>query len=67
MLVDHARARHCGQVRQGDVVDDMVLEDMPVIPWGYGGFNSANTSAVTNVVKDGPFDQWALEKVQVVQ
>ena len=41
--------------------------NMPVIPWGYGGFNSVNTSAVTNVVKDGPFDQWALEKVQVVQ
>jgi len=47
--------------------DDMVLEDMPVIPWGYGGFNSVNTASVTNVVKDGPFDQWALEKVQVVQ
>jgi hypothetical protein len=43
-----------------------VLEDMPVIPWGFGGFNSINQPTVTNVVKDGPFDQWALEKVQVV-
>jgi oligopeptide transport system substrate-binding protein len=47
--------------------DDLVLEDMPVIPWGFGGFNSINQPTVTNVVKDGPFDQWALEKVQVVQ
>jgi ABC-type oligopeptide transport system substrate-binding subunit len=47
--------------------DDMVLEDLPVIPWGFGGFNSVNQPTITNVVKDGPFDQWALEKVQVVQ
>jgi oligopeptide transport system substrate-binding protein len=46
---------------------DIVLEDMPVIPWGFGGFNSINQPTVTNVVKDGPFDQWALEKVEVVQ
>lgn len=47
--------------------DDLVLEDMPVIPWGYGGFNSVNATTITNVVKDGPFDQIALEKVEVVQ
>jgi oligopeptide transport system substrate-binding protein len=47
--------------------DDLLLEDMPVIPWGFGGFNSVNQPTVTNVVKDGPFDQIALEKVQVVQ
>jgi oligopeptide transport system substrate-binding protein len=47
--------------------DDLVLEDMPVIPWGFGGFNSLNQPTITNVVKDGPFDQIALEKVQVVQ
>ena len=47
--------------------DDLLLEDMPVIPWGFGGFNSVNSPNVTNVVKDGPFDQVALEKVQVVQ
>jgi ABC-type oligopeptide transport system substrate-binding subunit len=47
--------------------DDIVLEDLPVIPWGFGGFNSVNQPTITNVVKDGPFDQWALEKVQVVQ
>jgi oligopeptide transport system substrate-binding protein len=47
--------------------DDLVLEDMPVIPWGYGGFNSVNGATITNVVKDGPFDQIALEKVEVVQ
>jgi oligopeptide transport system substrate-binding protein len=47
--------------------DDIVLEDMPIIPWGFGGFNSVNQPTITNVVKDGPFDQIALEKVQVVQ
>jgi peptide/nickel transport system substrate-binding protein/oligopeptide transport system substrate-binding protein len=47
--------------------DDLVLEDMPVIPWGFGGFNSVNAATITNVTKDGPFDQVALERVQVVQ
>jgi len=47
--------------------DDMILEDMPVIPWGFGGFNSVNQPTVTNVLKDGPLDQLALELVQVVQ
>jgi len=47
--------------------DDIVLEDMPVIPWGYGGFNSINQPTVTNVTKDGPLDLLALERVQVVQ
>lgn len=47
--------------------DDLVLEDMPVIPWGYGGFNSINQPTVTNVTKDGPLDLIALERVQVVQ
>jgi peptide/nickel transport system substrate-binding protein len=46
--------------------DDIVLEDMPVIPWGYGNFNTVNLPTVTNVVKDGPLDVLALELVQVV-
>jgi ABC-type oligopeptide transport system substrate-binding subunit len=46
--------------------DDLVLEDMPVIPWGYGNFNTVNLPTVTNVVKDGPLDTLALELVQVV-
>ena len=46
--------------------DDLVLEDMPVIPWGYGNFNTVNLPTVTNVLKDGPLDQLALESVQVV-
>ena len=46
--------------------DDIVLEDMPVIPWGYGNFNTVNLPTVTNVIKDGPLDLLALELVQVV-
>jgi len=46
--------------------DDIVLEDMPVIPWGYGGMNTVNLPTVTNVLKDGPLDMVALELVQVV-
>jgi oligopeptide transport system substrate-binding protein len=46
--------------------DDMVLEDLPAIPWGFGGTNYVNQPTVTNVLKDGPFDQIALDKVQVV-
>ncbi len=47
--------------------DDMILNDMPVIPWGYLGFNTVNQPTVTNVLKDGPLDELALELVQVVQ
>jgi ABC-type oligopeptide transport system substrate-binding subunit len=47
--------------------DDVILEDIPVIPWGYGGFNTVNLPTVTNVLKDGPLDLLALELVQVVQ
>jgi oligopeptide transport system substrate-binding protein len=47
--------------------DDMILEDMPVIPWGYIGFNTVNQPTVTNVLKEGPLDNLALELVQVVQ
>lgn len=47
--------------------DDMVLEDMPVIPWGYLGFNTVNQPTVTNVLKAGPLDLLALELVQVEQ
>jgi ABC-type oligopeptide transport system substrate-binding subunit len=46
---------------------DMVLEDMPVIPWGYSGFNTVHLPTVTNVLKEGPIDNIALELVQVVQ
>ncbi|MEP6972828.1 MAG: ABC transporter substrate-binding protein [Actinomycetota bacterium] len=46
---------------------DMILEDMPVIPWGYIGFNTVNQPTVTNVLKNGPIDSLALELVQVVQ
>lgn len=46
---------------------DVILEDMPVIPWGYLGFNLVNQPTVTNVLKNGPLDLLALELVQVVQ
>ena len=46
--------------------DDLVLEDMPVIPWGYGGMNTVNLPTVTNVLKAGPLDMVSLELVQVV-
>ncbi len=46
---------------------DMILEDMPVIPWGYIGFNTVTQPTVTNVLKEGPLDNVALELVQVVQ
>jgi ABC-type oligopeptide transport system substrate-binding subunit len=46
--------------------EDILAEDMPILPWGYLGFNTANGPHVTNVLKDGPFDLVALEKVQVV-
>jgi ABC-type oligopeptide transport system substrate-binding subunit len=47
--------------------DDMILEEMPVIPWGYIGFNTVNQPTVTNVLKAGPLDLLALEQVQVIQ
>jgi len=46
---------------------DMILEDMPVIPWGYIGFNTVHQTSVTNVLKAGPLDVLALELVQVVE
>jgi oligopeptide transport system substrate-binding protein len=46
--------------------EDLLAEDMPIIPWGYLGFNVATSPNVTNVVKAGAFDLVALEKVQVV-
>jgi ABC-type oligopeptide transport system substrate-binding subunit len=46
---------------------DMILEDLPLIPWGYIGFNTVHQPTVTNVLKNGPIDSLALELVQVVQ
>ena len=46
---------------------DMILEDLPLIPWGYLGFNTVHQPTVTNVLKTGPIDNLALELVQVVQ
>jgi peptide/nickel transport system substrate-binding protein/oligopeptide transport system substrate-binding protein len=46
--------------------DDLLLNDMPAMPWGYLGFNWVNSPNVTNVTKVPSWDMWALEKVQVV-
>jgi oligopeptide transport system substrate-binding protein len=46
--------------------EDLVLEDLPVIPWGYRNLTVAYGDRVTNVVKAGSLDELALEKVQVV-
>ena len=46
--------------------DDILLNDMPAIPWGYLGFNWVSSPNVTNVTKVPALDMWALEKVQVV-
>jgi hypothetical protein len=46
--------------------DDMILEDMPAIPWGYLGFNTVHDENVTNVVKVPGLDELDLAKVQVV-
>lgn len=46
--------------------DDLLLEDVPAIPWGYGGYNTVNLPSVTNVLKNGPLDNTALELVQVI-
>ena len=45
---------------------DLLNEDMPIIPWGFLGFNVINTENVTNVHPLGPFAEVALEDVQVV-
>jgi ABC-type oligopeptide transport system substrate-binding subunit len=46
--------------------DDMILEDMPAIPWGFIGFNTVHSDNVTNVVKVPGLDELDLSKVQVV-
>jgi oligopeptide transport system substrate-binding protein len=46
--------------------ESLALEDMPIIPWGYARFNIVYRDTVTNVVRNGSFDNVALEKVQVV-
>jgi ABC-type transport system substrate-binding protein len=46
--------------------DDIILEDMPAIPWGYLGFNTVHSENVTNVVKVPGLDELDLSKVQVV-
>jgi len=46
--------------------DDMILEDMPAIPWGFIGFNTVHSDNVTNVVKVPGLDELDLAKVQVV-
>lgn len=46
--------------------DDIVLNDMPAMPWGFLGFNTVNSPNVTNVLKVPGLDLLALEKVQVV-
>ncbi len=46
--------------------ENLVAEDMPVIPWGYLPFSTVNQPTVTNVTKAPAIDSLALEKVQVV-
>jgi oligopeptide transport system substrate-binding protein len=46
--------------------DDIILEDMPAIPWGYLGFNTVHSERVTNVLKVPGLDELALEQVQVL-
>jgi oligopeptide transport system substrate-binding protein len=46
--------------------DDMLLEDMPAIPWGFIGFNLVWSDNITNVVKVPGLDELDLSKVQVV-
>ena len=46
--------------------DDIILEDMPAIPWGYLGFNTVHSENVTNVLKVPGLDELDLTKVQVV-
>jgi oligopeptide transport system substrate-binding protein len=46
--------------------DDIILQDMPAIPWGYLGFNTVHSANVTNVLKSPGLDLLQLETVQVV-
>jgi ABC-type transport system substrate-binding protein len=46
--------------------DDIILEDMPALPWGYLGFNTVHSDNVTNVLKVPGLDELDLAKVQVV-
>jgi len=46
--------------------DDMILEDMPAIPWGYLGYNTVHSEDVTDVLKVPGLDELDLTKVQVV-
>jgi peptide/nickel transport system substrate-binding protein/oligopeptide transport system substrate-binding protein len=46
--------------------DDIILEDMPAMPWGYLGFNTVHSANVTNVLKVPGLDELDLTKVQVV-
>jgi ABC-type oligopeptide transport system substrate-binding subunit len=46
--------------------DDILLNDMPAMPWGFLGFNTVHSENVTNVTKVPSLDEWALELVQVV-
>jgi oligopeptide transport system substrate-binding protein len=46
--------------------DDMILEDMPAIPWGFFNFNTVHSENVTNVVKVPGLDETDLTQVQVV-
>jgi len=46
--------------------DDIILNDMPAMPWGYLGFNTVHSENVTNVLKVPGLDELDLAKVQVV-
>jgi ABC-type oligopeptide transport system substrate-binding subunit len=46
--------------------DDIILNDMPAMPWGYLGFNTVHSANVTNVLKVPGLDELDLAKVQVV-
>jgi len=46
--------------------DDIILEDMPALPWGYLGFNTVHSENVSNVLKVPGLDELDLPKVQVV-
>jgi len=43
----------------------IVAQDMPIMPWGYYKYSYIWNPTVTNVTRVGPFDEIALEKVQV--
>jgi oligopeptide transport system substrate-binding protein len=46
--------------------DDMLLDEMPSIPWGYLGFNTVHSDNVDNVTKVPGLDLVDLAKVSVV-